>query len=93
MFTFSLHCQSNFPFRKVPSDLDVGVRDHMGDREYLKVLDDTLPHLLDSVRPDIVLYDAGVDPHVKDDLGMPFSSKIHTWTRDILCLYQNMAIR
>ena len=74
MFTFSLHCQSNFPFRKVPSDLDVGVRDHMGDREYLKVLDDTLPHLLDSVRPDIVLYDAGVDPHVKDDLGMSFSS-------------------
>ena len=54
--------------------MDVGVRDHMGDREYLKVLDDTLPHLLDSVRPDIVLYDAGVDPHVKDDLGMSFSS-------------------
>ena len=38
--------------------------------EYLAVLDETLPHLLDTLRPDLVLYDAGVDPHVKDDLGI-----------------------
>lgn len=41
-----------------------------GSSEYLAVLDETLPHLLDTLRPDLVLYDAGVDPHVKDDLGI-----------------------
>lgn len=28
-----------------------------------------LPWLLDSFRPDLVLYDAGVDPHQDDELG------------------------
>ena len=69
VFTFSMHCQSNFPFRKQPSDLDIGLADHVGDAEYLSTLEDVLPSLLDQVRPDLVLYDAGVDPHVDDDLG------------------------
>ena len=33
------------------------------------MVEDTVPHLLDTFRPDLVLYDAGVDPHVLDDLG------------------------
>ena len=69
VFTFSVHCQSNFPFRKQPSDLDIGLADHVQDEEYLSVLRDRLPSLMDEVRPDIVLYDAGVDPHKDDDLG------------------------
>ena len=32
VFTFSMHCQSNFPFRKNASDLDIGLEDHVGDR-------------------------------------------------------------
>lgn len=28
-----------------------------------------LPWLLDTFRPDLVLYDAGVDPHREDELG------------------------
>lgn len=28
-----------------------------------------LPGLLDAFRPDLVLYDAGVDPHWEDELG------------------------
>ena len=69
VFTFSMHCQSNFPFRKQSSDLDVGLANHVGDEEYLAALKEVLPSLLDSVRPDLVLYDAGVDPHIDDDLG------------------------
>jgi len=69
VFTFSMHCQSNFPFRKQPSDLDIGLADHVGDEEYLATLEEVLPALLDQERPDLVLYDAGVDPHVDDDLG------------------------
>lgn len=69
VFTFSVHCQSNFPFRKQAGDLDVGLEDHTGDEKYLRVVEDRVPFLLDTFRPDLVLYDAGVDPHIQDDLG------------------------
>lgn len=32
-------------------------------------LQEHLPWILNTFRPDLVLYDAGVDPHYKDDLG------------------------
>ena len=67
VFTFSMHCEANFPFRKQASDLDVGLPIGMEDDAYLQVLAQQLPDLLAEVRPDLVLYDAGVDPH-KDDL-------------------------
>lgn len=28
-----------------------------------------LPSVLDKIHPDVILYDAGVDPHEKDELG------------------------
>ena len=37
--------------------------------EYLNQLKEHLPTLLDSFRPGLVLFDAGVDPHEKDELG------------------------
>jgi acetoin utilization deacetylase AcuC-like enzyme len=69
VFTFSMHSGKNFPFRKQHSDLDVELDDGLGDEEYLRVLADTLPGLLEEARPDLVLYDAGVDPHREDRLG------------------------
>jgi acetoin utilization deacetylase AcuC-like enzyme len=69
VLTFSIHCQSNFPFRKEQSDLDLGLPDGVADEAYLKTLADYLPDLLASFRPDLVLYDAGVDPHQADRLG------------------------
>ena len=69
VFTCSVHCAKNFPARKVPSDLDVPLAPEVGDDEYLGLLRDTLPRLLEAVEPDLVLYDAGVDPHVEDKLG------------------------
>lgn len=67
VFTFSMHCAANFPFRKQVSDLDVALPAGMEDDAYLATLAQYLPDLLAQVRPDLVLYDAGVDPH-KDDL-------------------------
>ncbi|WBY16564.1 histone deacetylase [Erythrobacteraceae bacterium WH01K] len=67
--TFSMHAQKNFPVRKARSDLDVGLPDGTDDAAYLEVLAQHLPHLLTSVQPDIVLYQAGVDPHEGDRLG------------------------
>ncbi|WP_278404316.1 histone deacetylase family protein [Pseudoalteromonas ruthenica] len=68
-FTCSIHCEKNFPFRKCPSDLDIGLANHISGDEYLGVVDDTLEHLLDSLNPDLVLYDAGVDIWQQDGLG------------------------
>jgi acetoin utilization deacetylase AcuC-like enzyme len=67
VFTFSMHCDANFPVRKQASDLDVPLPIGMEDDAYLRVLAAHLPDLLAHVRPDLVFYDAGVDPH-KDDL-------------------------
>lgn len=69
VFTFSMHCEVNFPGTKQQSDLDVPLPVGMEDDEYLQTLANYLPDLLTQVQPDLVLYDAGVDPHVGDRLG------------------------
>jgi acetoin utilization deacetylase AcuC-like enzyme len=69
VFTFSIHCQVNFPGTKQASDLDVPLAVGTGDQDYLRTLQVYLPDLLGQVRPDLVLYDAGVDPHGDDLLG------------------------
>ncbi|MEM1107570.1 MAG: histone deacetylase [Planctomycetota bacterium] len=69
VFTWSVHCEKNFPARKVPSDLDTPLPPEVGDEEYLDVLRATLPGVLERVEPDLVIYDAGVDVHVDDKLG------------------------
>lgn len=69
VFTFSLHCEDNWPLEKPPSDLDVALPKGTGDAVYLAALDESLPAMLDQVRPDLVFYIAGVDPHQDDRLG------------------------
>jgi acetoin utilization deacetylase AcuC-like enzyme len=49
--------------------LDVGLPDGTGDADYLAILTEELPRALDDFRPSIILYQAGVDPHVGDRLG------------------------
>ncbi|ABC64167.1 histone deacetylase family protein [Erythrobacter litoralis] len=67
--TFSMHAEKNFPVRKARSNHDVALPDGMEDVAYLETLAEHLPRLLDDVAPDIVLYQAGVDPHEDDKLG------------------------
>ena len=69
IFTFSMHCGVNFPSTKQQSDLDVSLEVGMEDDDYLQTLAKYLPDLLSQVKPDLVLYDAGVDPHIGDRLG------------------------
>ncbi|MCF7518787.1 histone deacetylase [Pseudoalteromonas sp. L21] len=68
-YTCSIHCEKNFPFRKSASDLDIGLAPNAADSEYLGVVDDTLSYLLNTLNPDLVLYDAGVDVWQEDGLG------------------------
>lgn len=69
VFTFSMHGERNYPVRKVASDLDIGLADGTGDEAYLSTLRETLPDLLAHVSPELVFYNAGVDPHRDDRLG------------------------
>jgi len=69
IFTLSIHAEKNFPARKARSDRDVGLPDGTDDDGYMEVLERELPPLLDGFAPDLVLYQAGVDPHGQDKLG------------------------
>ncbi len=69
VFTWSVHGAKNFPARRATSDLDVDLPDGTEDAAYLAVVAEHLPRLLDAVRPDLVFYNAGVDPHRDDKLG------------------------
>jgi acetoin utilization deacetylase AcuC-like enzyme len=68
-FTLSIHCESNFPFRKEHSDLDVGLAAGTGDDEYLNALERGLAHLLERFAPQFIIYLAGADAHCGDRLG------------------------
>lgn len=69
VFTFSMHCEANFPVRKAVSDLDIGLPPGTGDQAYLDRLAEALPTLLSRHRPNLVFYNAGVDVHAADRLG------------------------
>lgn len=69
VFTFSMHGDKNYPFRKETSDLDVTFVDGAADDEYLTALAWHLPRVLDGHRPDCVFYLAGADPYEGDRLG------------------------
>jgi len=96
VFTFSAHAASNFPLRKQCSDLDLPLADGLEDAAYLTALGGLLPDLLEQVRPDLVLYNAGVDPHRGDRLGRLCLSDLGLLQRDRLvveaCLRRRIAI-
>ena len=67
--TVSIHCEENWPVRKANSDHDIGLPEGTGDAVYLEALERTLTDALERYAPDIVFYNAGVDPHIHDRLG------------------------
>ena len=69
VFTFSMHGGRNYPFHKVPGDLDIELADGTGDDEYLDRLSRALPVVLSRASPELVVYLAGADAHEGDRLG------------------------
>ncbi|WP_396269372.1 histone deacetylase [Ideonella sp.] len=72
VFTFSMHGARNFPFRKVPSSLDVDLDDGCDDAHYLAALEGALAKIderLAGAPPSLAFYLAGADPHESDRLG------------------------
>ena len=86
VFTFSMHAEHNFPFRKERSDLDIGLADGISDAEYLSILEQNLLPLLDNFAPDFVFYLSGVDILATDKLGKLAISKVGCKDRDVLVL-------
>lgn len=69
VFTFSLHGANNYPFKKPPGSLDIGLPDGTGDSEYHKVLVSALDRVLSAFSPDLVFYLGGIDPLESDHFG------------------------
>jgi len=69
VFTCSIHGERNFPSRKQRSDLDVPLPDDTGDEAYLAALDGALDEAMERSRPELVLYQGGVDVLAVDRLG------------------------
>ena len=68
VFTFSMHCVSNYPAKKSKSDIDIELAENMEDAEYLNILNKNLIKL-NKDNFDFVFYVAGVDIHFEDRLG------------------------
>lgn len=97
VFTFSMHCANNFPFRKEKSDLDIPLADGTGDEEYLSLLKSTLPGLIARQKPDFIFYLAGVDILATDKLGKLALSKTACKERDRFvfeqCIKNNLPVQ
>ena len=69
VFTFSMHGQKNYPFKKEKSDLDIALEDQTTDDTFLNILEKTLPDLILKTKPDFIFYLSGVDVLATDRLG------------------------
>ena len=69
VFTLSIHHFDNYPVEKPPSDLDIDLDGGTGDWEYLRKLGTGLSDSLARFSPDLMLYVAGADPFLDDQLG------------------------
>ena len=93
VFTFSMHCEVNFPGTKQVSDLDIALPVGMEDEEYLQTLAHYLTDVLTAIKPDLVLYDAGVDTHIGDRLGKLALTDTGIFRREMQVLSTCLAAR
>jgi acetoin utilization deacetylase AcuC-like enzyme len=80
-FTLSLHGARNYPFERIPSDLDVDLPSGTGDDDYLAALSDALDTAL-RFDFDVAFYLAGADPWEGDRLGRLSLTKAGLRARD-----------
>jgi acetoin utilization deacetylase AcuC-like enzyme len=69
IFTFSIHQLNNYPFYKPKSNLDINLPDGTGDDEYISHLNSNIPKIVESFKPELIMYIAGADPYKYDQLG------------------------
>ena len=86
VYTFSMHCEKNFPFHKELSNFDLPLAVGLKGDEYLNELRLHLLNILNVVKPSFVLYDAGVDPYMHDLLGRLCLTDQDLFDRDLFVL-------
>ena len=69
VFTFSMHGKENYPLKKEISDLDIELPTYCEDEQYLGLLYETLPRLINQEKPQFIFYISGVDILASDKLG------------------------
>jgi acetoin utilization deacetylase AcuC-like enzyme len=85
-FTLSLHGARNYPFERIPSDLDVDLPSGTGDEAYLEALSDALDAAIPAAGAEVAFYLAGADPWEGDRLGRLALTKDGLRARDALVL-------
>lgn len=81
-FTFSVNGFANYPFRRVPGDLELDLPDGTADERYLDGLVRLLPQALARAGPELCFYLAGADPYEGDRLGRLALTKTGLAARD-----------
>jgi acetoin utilization deacetylase AcuC-like enzyme len=82
--TFSIHQDHIYPMDRPPSTIDIGLMPGTNERAYIKELQRWLLPLFDSHEPDLVVFVAGADPFVEDQLGSLALTKEGLSVRDAL---------
>lgn len=86
VFTFSMHGAHNYPFHKEKSHLDIGLPDGISGTEYLRILRETLPKIINDFRPTRIFYLSGVDVLATDKFGKLALTREECAERDLFVL-------
>jgi len=86
LFSFSMHCEKNFPFQKTDGDFDISLPPATGDEYYSAQLKDGLSRVFQRFEPDLVIYLAGADPFIGDRLGQLSLTKDGLRQRDTIVI-------
>lgn len=68
VMTISVHGEKNYPYRKIASDLDIGLPDGASDSAFLSAVRQCVAASI-AHAPDLIVYQAGVDALEHDRLG------------------------
>ncbi len=69
IFTFSIHQENNYPIYKEKSAMDIELEDEIGGDKYNDLLKSALKKIKENFNPDFIIYVAGADTYVDDQLG------------------------
>ena len=86
LFSFSMHCDKNYPFQKTNGDFDIALPEGTGDERFLEELESALKLIENSFEPEAVFFLAGADPFSGDRLGLLNMTKEGLAKRDELVI-------
>ncbi len=86
IITLSFHCDKNFPAKKPHSDIDIALPRETGDEQFLDHFYSVVETVVNLHRPDLILYDGGVDIHTEDELGYFNISTNGLYQRDLFMM-------